>query len=155
MRAHREFDGRAAGLSRATRCSKALLLAAVLPVLAGGCDRAVDAAGAAREAIEELDLGALGQRAPETLRALGERTAEELRAAMDRLSDEESLRRLADDWAPALEKLGRIKDRLGGALPGREALRAALAALREQIGEDETMRRAAEPLLDRLDELLR
>ncbi|MEE2941556.1 MAG: hypothetical protein VX460_14310, partial [Planctomycetota bacterium] len=67
----------------------------------------------------------------------------------------DGLRRLADDWAPALEKLGRLKERLGGALPGREELQAALAALRERIGENEPMRRAAEPLIDQLDELLR
>ena len=50
---------------------------------------------------------------------------------------------------------GTHKERLGGALPGREELQAALAALRERIGENEKMREAAEPLIDQLDELLR
>ena len=42
----------------------------------GGCDRAVDAAGAAREAIDRIGFEA-GERAPEVLRELGARTAEE------------------------------------------------------------------------------
>lgn len=121
----------------------------------GGCDRAVDAAGAARETIDRLDLEAVGERAPEMLRELGARTAEELRTAVERLPDEEGLRRLASEWAPTFEKLGRLRERLGGALPGRATLEAVLAALSDLIAGNEDLRDAAEPLIEGLEQLLR
>lgn len=121
----------------------------------GGCDRAVDAAGAAREAIDRLDLESVGERAPEVLRELGARTAEELRAAIGRLPDEEGLRRLASEWAPALEKLDRLREQLGGALPGRAALEAVLATLGDLIAGNEDLREAAEPLIEGLEQQLR
>lgn len=130
-------------------------LALALVVLPAGCDRAVDAAGAAREALEEVDIDALGDRAPEMLRALGERTVRDFQGAVDRLSNEESLRRLADDWAPVLEELHRIQEQLGGFLPGRDSLESVLAALRQRVEEDDQLRQALEPLMDRLEELLR
>ena len=133
----------------------ATFVAVALLVLPAGCERAVDAAGAAREALEELDLDALGDRAPEALRALGERAALEFRAAVERLSNEESLRRFADDWAPVLDKLGRLREQLGGALPGRESLESVLAALRRRVEENEALRETLEPLMERLQELLR
>lgn len=132
----------------------AAVAATALSIL-GGCDRAVDAAGAAREAIDQLDLDGLGERAPEMLRELGARAAEELRTALERLPDEEGLRRLASEWAPSLEKLGRLKERLGGALPGRERLEAVLATLRDLIAENGKLRDAAKPLVEGLEQLLR
>lgn len=132
----------------------ALAVTAAVSVV-GGCDRAVDAAGAAREAIDRLDLEGVGERAPEVLRELGARTAEELRAAVERLPDEEALRRLASAWAPALEKLGRLREQLGGALPGRAALEAVLAMLGDLIAGNEDLRDAAEPLIEGLEQLLR
>lgn len=133
----------------------AAFLAAVLLALSAGCDRAVDAADAAREAIEDLDFEALGDRAPEALRALGERAAAKFRGGVDRLSTEESVRQFADHWAPVLDELGKLKEQLGGFLPGREALESVLVSLRERVEENEELRDALEPLMGRLEELLR
>ena len=133
----------------------AALLAASLLALSAGCERAVDAAGAAREAIEDLDLDALRDRAPEALRALGERAAQEFKGAVDRLSTEENLRRFADDWAPVLDKLGQLKEQLGGFLPGRESLESVLGSLRRRVEENEQLQEVLEPLMDRLEELVR
>ena len=75
--------------------------------------------------------------------------------AIERLPDEEGLRRLATEWAPSLKKLGRLRDQLGGALPGRDALEAVLATLGDLIAGNESLREAAEPLIEGLEQLLR
>lgn len=128
-------------------------LAAFLPMTAA-CDQAVDAAESAREAIENIDVEKIGEMAPEAVREAYSKMTTSMREAAERLTDEESVQRFMDEWSPKLDQLRAVKDKLGANMPGWDEIKEALAALRDKLTGDKTLKETVAPLVEKIDDLM-
>jgi len=104
------------------------------------------------EKVENLDLSKLS---PETMKETVSKLVDEIASKLGDVKDLASAENLKEKVGPALEKMSKLKDVLGEKMPELSALKDAAQKLKSQFEGDSAIMKVLQPLIDKVQNLLK